>query len=341
MSKTLELKPVKVPLILRLTSGKLNHYIVGIIVLSVLALIWRLILFLEGWHSFTSSINLIIFFSVTISYTIVITRIILIGHLKDFDQICKLTTYTDQEKEQLKGKLYNPGSLGKLTAIATVVGLTHSAIGMGPFYNLITFSSKFLHFDIWMTILIALIWMTITQACAVFVRNLKLFANISNHININLLNIENLTVFLKTGVRSTLAFIGTYALFPLIGFSKFEEMFLNPAIFIFIPLILAMILIPLIPIRKKIKAAKELELLIINSAIEGNKDALKKSQISHDLKDINIVDLLAYKKIILSIREIPFNVPIAFRFLFYIVIPLLTWIAASLVDKIVVAFLKF
>lgn len=334
-------KPLKQPLILRLTNGRLNHYFVGIMVLVALALIWRLVIFLEGWQSFNSSINLIIFFSVTISYTIIITRVIVNGHLKDFEQINQLTNFSDEKKQQLRDALQKPGTLYGLTIVAAFVGIIHSALGKGPFYDIITLDFKYIYFDIWMTFLIALIWMTITQAGAIFIGSLKLFAGISKQIDVNLLNVEHLTVFLKAGIRSTLAFIGTYALFPLLGFSRFEDMFLNPAVFIFIPIIAAMILIPTIPIRKKIRMAKEKELNLINKALKGEKDCLKDSQISHDLQNINIIDLITYKKIILSIREIPFNVPIALRFLFYIIIPLLTWIAASLVDKIVVAILKY
>jgi len=183
--------------------------------------------------------------------------------------------------------------------------------------------------------------MVITQACALFVRNLKLFAKITEHVKINLLHVEDLTVFLKTGVRSALAFIGTYALFPLLGISKFEDMLLNPAVFIFIPIILAMILIPLLPLRRKIKKAKDHALSLINAAIKDKSASLKDSLIAKDYANLNIVDLITYKKIILNTKEVPINIPIVFRLLLYIIIPLLTWIAASLVDKIIVAILKF
>ncbi len=331
----------KAPLILRLTSGKLNHFAVGFIFLLLLAIVWRLVIYMEGWSISNKSLNLAVFFSVTISYTIIITRVIINGHLKDFDQIKLLTNLSKDKLCELRHTLQHQGSLGKLTLIAGFVGLLHSAIGSGPFYDLLTLTPRYLYFDIWMTLLIAGIWMVITQACAIFVRNLKLFAKITEHVNIDLLNIEDLTVFLKTGVRSTLAFIGTYALFPLIGLPNFKDMFLNPAIFIFIPLIMVMILIPLLPLRKKIKHAKDLELELINKAIKGDKESLRHSHISSDLKNINIIDLIAYKKIIIGIKEIPFNIPIAFRLLLYIIIPLLTWVAASLVDKIVVAILNF
>ena len=261
--------------------------------------------------------------------------------MRDFEQINQLTDFTEEKKQQLKDALQRPDSIYRLTIVAAFVGIIHSALGRGPFYNIITLNFKYIYFDIWMTFLIALIWMTITQAGAIFIGSLKLFAGISKQININLLNVEQLTVFLKAGIRSTLAFIGTYALFPLLGYSSFEDMFLNPAVFIFIPIIAAMILIPIIPIRKIIRMAIEEELNLFNRSLKGEKDCLKDSQISHDLHNINIIDLITYKKTIMSIKEIPFNVPIALRFLFYIIIPLLTWIAASLVDKIVVAILKY
>ncbi|MGB3466417.1 MAG: hypothetical protein WBA74_14150 [Cyclobacteriaceae bacterium] len=328
------------PLVLKISSGKIHHFVIGLVALVVFACIWAVVIRLENWTFANMPINLPAFFSVTIAYTIFIARVIVNGHLRDFEKIKELTNMNDTEKIRTASELQSHGKLYLLTGIATVVGLFHAWLGNGVLYRLVTGIGKYTYFEIWMTFLIILIWVVITQACTVFVRNLKLFAAIIRKTEINLLHTEELTVFLLTGIRSTLAFAGTYALFPLIGISSFRDMFFNPAILIFIPLILAMILIPLMPLRKKIKEAKQKELQLINQAIDGDRSSLQHSLIADSATGLNIIDLINYKKIISKTSEIPFNVPTAFRLLLYIIIPLLTWVAASLVDKIVVAILQ-
>ncbi len=78
---------------------------------------------------------------------------------------------------------------------------------------------------------------------------------------------------------------------------------------------------------------------LINRGIDGDIEALQKSRISGQFDKLNVIDLISCKKIIQGVKELPINIPVVLRILFYIIIPLLTWVAVSLVDKIVVALL--
>ena len=331
---------LRTPVILRITTGRLNPYLSTLLLFLSLVAIWQLVTYLEGWSSIQPAFHLAVFFTVTITYAVMVTHFIIKGHQKDLAQIASLLPKQKDQLVNWNSYLQQYKSTLKLDLASVTMGLIHSAIGVGPFYRLLTMTSKYYFFDIWMTFLIVATWYVITQACALFVNNLRLFQQLVNICKIDILYTQKLTPFIRAGVRSTLAFIGTYALFPLLRFDDIKYLIFNPAILIFIPIVAAMILIPTLPLRRRIKNLKKKELELIEQALNGNKEAMSESRIASHISSLNIVDLLSYRKTIQNTKEIPVNVPIAFRFLLYILLPLLTWVAASLVDKIVVALLQ-
>ena len=152
-------------------------------------------------------------------------------------------------------------------------------------------------------------------------------------MKIDLINLDKLMPLTKAGITSTLAFIGAYTFLFIEGINISD--FDNPALFVLIPSIIALIATPLKGIRKRIIHAKQDEIRLIDRAIDWDKEALKASRLQNNLANINVIDLINYKKTIESLIEIPLIIPTASRFIFYLIIPLLIWIAGSIVDKVI------
>jgi len=93
-------------------------------------------------------------------------------------------------------------------------------------------------------------------------------------------------------------------------------------------------LVPLLPIRKRIKNSKVHELEAIQNRI---------NQLTKD--DHNLVEnketlsqlqpLLDYRREIQHVAEWPFDSPALVRLLFYLFIPPLTWVGAALIERLV------
>ena len=308
--------------------------------LLLLAGIWQLVSYLEGWSSLGSAFNLAVYFSVTITYTILITRVIVKGHEKDLLQLYPLLPEQQPGDETWMEQLRTYKTNRIPHAGAILAGIGHAMIGAGPLYRLLFLKSRYVLFDIWISILIILMWFFITQASALFIDNLRFFSQLVKKCEVDILYTNKLAPFLRAGIRSTLAFMGAYALFPLLRFDDLTYLLFNPAVLIFIPIVITMILIPVLPLRARIRTIRIKELELVEKAINGQREALDTTRLREEKQQLSIVDLITYKKIIHDIKDLPVSIPIAFRLMLYILLPLLTWVAASLVDKIVVALLQ-
>lgn len=328
------------PIVLRITQGRLNPYLVTALILAAFAGIWYLVSVFEGWKSLGSALNLAVFFSVTITYTILITHVIIKGHEKDLFQLTDQLPDRAAQYDKWLNQLHTYKNHNRLYIVFICIGLGHAMIGRGPLFRLISMKSDYVLFDLWMTILIVMTWIVITQASTIFVGNLRFFARLVKEHEIDILFTHKLSPYIRAGVRSTLAFMGAYSLFPLLQINDIFYLLFNPALLVFIPIVIKMISIPILPLRKRIRELRSRELSLIENAINGDRQALKDSRLNAEMDDLNIVDLITYKNFLREIKDLPVNIPIAFRLLLYILLPVLTWVAASLVDKLVVAFLK-
>ena len=95
----------------------------------------------------------------------------------------------------------------------------------------------------------------------------------------------------------------------------------------------AMLVIPLRGVHDRIDAAKREEILRVNAAIRGQPDALRGSPL--DPREApSLADLLAWRAFVESVPEWPIDIPTVGRSVLYIVIPLLGWVGAALVQHV-------
>lgn len=319
------------PTLLRLTSGKIHPLLVGLLASAVLtSLVW-VTLILENLDIKFQYFWYNSYFIITIGYTIFITNIINKSHQVNFKKLLNSANLSDQERSDWEGQMKNHRKLTIETILALIVGFLHSYFGLLEY--VFKGTAKYPLVNIGQSLNIILIWLIITQSTSIFNRNLTIMNKLSRRIKVDLLNMDQFMPLTKSGIISILAFIGAYSLLFVQGIQITDIE--NPAILILVPSIFFMIRNALKGVKKRVSDAKVKEIELIDAAIDGDREALKSSRIKKNLDNINVIDLINYKKIIQSTFEIPVNIPTASRFIFYLIIPLLTWVAASIVDKVI------
>lgn len=322
--------------ILRLTGKKIHPFIIGVFVFILLMALLTLVFWLENIPITLSNYNSSLHFVLALAYMIFVTRVVHNVHVKSFHELLGHADLNAEEREDWSNRFFNFRTQWPETFGALALGTVH--LGLQGYGRVFTGEYTYLLIQIWGASSILMAWFIISYSSSIFIRNMTLLNELSRKVKIDLLNMDKLMPLTKSGVWSTLGFIGVYTILFMNGISNID--WLNPAILILGPSIFWMIYTPLKGVRKRVVKEKERELSIIDAAIEGDHQALRESRIGANLDNINVIDLISYKRTIQSTFELPVNIPTASRFIFYLVIPLLTWIAASMVDKVVDYFLK-
>lgn len=317
------------PFLLRLTSSQLPNWLVGVLTCVFFVLLQALVFEIEGIKHSYSLYSTTFFFILTTGYLVFISRIINNNHEKGFFKLLSCTKLNESEKQDHIQEFHDQKLSWKEMLIPICIGLLH-----GFFVNGASFSFKEVPYPflkVYSIIQILIIWIMIWQSTSTYLRNMTKMNRLSRAIEIDILNTEQLMPLTSAGVISILAFVGVYTILFIESIDSIE--LYNPALLPLIPSIVWMVVTPLSGVRKRIISAKELEIGLIEKGIEGDKKALEKSRIGNNLENINVVDLMTYKRLITATPEIPINIPTASRFIFYLIIPFFTWVAASIVDK--------
>ncbi len=318
------------PLLLKITSGRLHPLLVSAVLILFFYAILTVIYKIEGIQIIWSNYQKSTYSISAIAFIVYISRVIQNAHHKYFNDLLARAQLSKVEIEEKKNDFHNQKRLWVETLVAIMVGLGHAYFA--SLYRIVDGSSELVIYTSWTGLMIVLVWVLITQSNSIYIRNMILMNELSEKIEIDLLKLEQFMPLTKAGIISILAFMGAYSILFATGID-FNDL-TNPAIIALIPTILYMVYKPLKGINKRISKAKEKEVMLIDRAIEGDISALDHSRIGKNLDNINVIDLINYKKIIQNTLELPVNIPTASRFLFYLIIPFLTWVAASLVDKV-------
>lgn len=94
----------------------------------------------------------------------------------------------------------------------------------------------------------------------------------------------------------------------------------------------AMLLIPLRGLHERLRAAKREELAAVNAVIRGDATALRSATLARS--DYTLSDLLAWRRFVESVPEWPIDASTLGRVVFYVGIPLLSWVGAALVERV-------
>jgi hypothetical protein len=101
----------------------------------------------------------------------------------------------------------------------------------------------------------------------------------------------------------------------------------------------AVLLFPALVWRAKIRSMKAAEVAIVQRAIDGDFDALRESPMAQQIEDFELLQLLAYRREVEELADLPFTVGHARRLLLYLLLPPVSWVAAALAERLVDRFL--
>jgi hypothetical protein len=181
-----------------------------------------------------------------------------------------------------------------------------------------------------------LTWMIMTSIIFMLIRQARIFAGLGKrHVHANPLDVRSLTPFARVSISASLSTIGALALFPLIGLEGGIDLqeILPGTIAMIVPLI-AIFLLPVWPLHRRLAATKQENLLLLDRKIAESLDegGFINVNAEHPAQ-LNL--LLTYRRELERSRTWPFDMGNFSRFALYLIIPPLTWVAAALIENLV------
>lgn len=181
-----------------------------------------------------------------------------------------------------------------------------------------------------------MVWIIMTAVISMLVQQAVLFARLgARHVRVTVLNTRKLIPFARVSISASLAILGALALFPLIGLESGLNLMesLPGAVATLVPL-LAIFIVPVLPIHRRLAAIKEEQLHGVNERIESHLQA-EHSACPEDHVLEALEPLLGYRREITRASTWPFDSSNVTRLLFYMIIPPLTWAGAALIENLV------
>jgi hypothetical protein len=156
-------------------------------------------------------------------------------------------------------------------------------------------------------------------------------------VEVDVLDPPALAPFARLGLQNALIFIGAIS----IGLLFLTDMGAAPGLarvlgFLFLlsgGTATIVMLLPVLGIRERIRRAKRQALEDCRERIRSVGDAWKAGSSQTRAEGAGLADLLAYRSLIESVPEWPFNAPSLRRLLLYLAIPLGSWIAGAMVER--------
>ncbi len=157
-----------------------------------------------------------------------------------------------------------------------------------------------------------------------------LFASVAGRFaRIELLDLERVAPFSRRALRGVLVLMLYIALLALLAiFDPNPTDSINGVISISV-LTVAIFLIPLIPLQRRIQAAKQSELARIRADMRLENEA----RIAGTERRTPLADLIMYEQRIEKVSTWAFNTPTAFRFVLYVSLGIGSWVGAAFVER--------
>ena len=278
-----------------------------------------------------------LFYSLTIAYIIPIFSYITAKSQEALLELRPLLDLEDGAFEKLRAHLDSTSlSVAALQMGAgAVLGVIHMSLIRGSVSDV--FTTALASRPGFVSTLGAIaVWIVMTTVISMLIKQAILFARLgAYHVQVTLLDTSRLLPFARVSISASLAIIGALALFPLIGIESGMNLMevLPGAIATLVPL-LAIFVVPVWPIHRRLAVMKERHLASLNERIETRLEAggglFPGTEVLEDL-----VPLLVYRREIAQVSTWPFDGSNVTRMTFYLIIPPLTWAGAALIENLV------
>jgi len=193
-------------------------------------------------------------------------------------------------------------------------------------------------YEIWMFVLGLAFWWSISVGAAITVANvLTVQREGAAQTDVPLFDPQLGLPLARFALRMLVLILG----FPLVAMGiGFARGMLMPVIVI--PVLVAGLALgifgmaaPLSGLRRRIRERKQAELQGLDRAILGERGALAQTTLADEADRLSQVDLLRYRREVASVREWRFDGAVGLRFALYLALPILSWVAAALVERTV------
>ena len=257
-----------------------GNLLTGIILLAVLLPFFHLGVIEDPEHSTPA-----LFFSLIIAYIIPVFSYIT---TKSQEALLELRPYLELDADEFQHAQARLDSAGRgwvalQLGAGALCGLIHMSFIRGSASVMLTATLASVE-GFLSTLGALLVWVTMTTVIYMLIKQARLFARLgADQVSVSLLNTRKLLPFARVSISSSLAIIGALALFPLIGFESGVDLVesLPGAIATFAPLI-AIFIIPVWPLHRRLAALKEQQLARLNEQIEACLDT--SGEINQDTK---------------------------------------------------------
>lgn len=180
------------------------------------------------------------------------------------------------------------------------------------------------------------IWIFAIRLMLVVIGSARRVSRLSERAaRIDLLDLRGLAPLARIGLRSALAFAVAASMIAALA----GDALTLPVTLVTMAVVAVVgaftVLLPVRGARRAIRAAKDAELLAIRAAIAHTRNATLNRATENGEDAGRLGGLLALEQRIVSVGEWPFGIGTFLRFALFIVLPLGSWIAAALVERMV------
>ena len=182
-----------------------------------------------------------------------------------------------------------------------------------------------------------IVWVVMTVTIFSLTQNAIRIGKLARKLRpINLFRIDKLLPFARVAIGSSLAVIGSFALYPLLFIDQDITIWtaVPGLISTAIPMVI-MLLLPMWPAHKRIKTSKAEQLLRCNTQLD---EALHHS-VAEQSRLAEINHLLDHRQHLQRVPDWPIDIGAVSRLILYLIIPPVTWVGAALIENAVDALL--
>jgi hypothetical protein len=185
------------------------------------------------------------------------------------------------------------------------------------------------------------LWIVLGRLTVYLVDSARLYSQIGErHVKVDLLDLAPLSRLTRHGLRIVLLLVIISA--PGVVFFTAGNPFayrspMTPAIMAClwpVPLAAAVFVLPILGLRRQIRARKVEELAKVREDIRIDHELVAQRGTESAEAGARLPGLIAYMNQIESVREWPFDAPTLARFFLYVAIPIGSWVCAAFVERL-------
>lgn len=174
------------------------------------------------------------------------------------------------------------------------------------------------------------VWLTMATSMSVLIRNALLFRRLTSKLDVRILEPDSYMPIGSMAVTSTLVVLGALGLLSIMWLGGPVNWWTTlPGLAIFSPLVVALLVIPVLPLHERLTEQRK-------QAIDGAQRAIRQAESQEGSVGVaNMADALSLRRELTRLPTWPFDVPAILRFFAYAVIVPLTWAGAALIEILV------